>query len=80
MSAASAPAEACLRRAIDIAQHQHAKLWELRASIALARLLDQGGRRQEAHRLLSPVHDWFTEGLDAADLVEARVLLQQLSR
>jgi predicted ATPase len=33
----------------------------------------------EAHRLLAPIYGWFTEGLDTADLQQARVLLQQLA-
>ena len=34
---------------------------------------------QEVRALLAPVYGWFTEGFDAADLQEARVLLEQLS-
>ena len=33
----------------------------------------------EARDLLAPVHDWFTEGFDTADLKEAKSLLNQLS-
>jgi hypothetical protein len=31
-----------------------------------------------ARGLLEPIHNWFTEGFDTADLIEARALLQQL--
>jgi hypothetical protein len=30
----------------------------------------------EAHRMLSEVYNWFTEGFDTADLKEARALLE----
>jgi hypothetical protein len=30
------------------------------------------GKRDEAHDLLAPVYDWFTEGFDTLDLKEAK--------
>ena len=33
----------------------------------------------EARSLLAPVYDWFSEGLNTADLVEARELLDALA-
>ena len=71
-------AEACFRRALDVARHQQAKSWELRAAINLSRLWQQQGKRPEAHALLAPIYDWFTEGFDTADLQEARALLEEL--
>jgi predicted ATPase len=38
------------------------------------------GRSDDAHALLSPVHDWFTEGFDTADLTDAKALLDQMNR
>ena len=38
-SSATAEAEACFRRAIEIARSRSAKWWELRATVSLARLL-----------------------------------------
>ena len=35
-------------------------------------------KRRAAYDLLSPVYGWFTEGLEAADLQEARSLLDEL--
>jgi hypothetical protein len=29
--------------------------------------------------LVTPVYDWFTEGLDTADLQDAKALLEELS-
>jgi hypothetical protein len=33
----------------------------------------------EAHRMLSEVYNWFTEGFDTLDLQEAKALLDKLS-
>ena len=52
---------------------------QLRASVSLARLWCDQGKRTEARELLTPVYDWFTEGFDATDLVEANALLHELA-
>jgi predicted ATPase len=75
-----AQAEACFQQAMAIARRQQAKSWELRAATSLSRLWLQHGKCQEAHDLLAPIYGWFTEGLDTADLQEAKVLLEELSR
>jgi class 3 adenylate cyclase/predicted ATPase len=72
-------AETCFQHAIHIAQSQQAKSWELRATTSLAKLWQQQGKRQEAHDLLAPVYNWFTEGFDTADLQEAKALLDALA-
>jgi predicted ATPase len=54
------------------------KLWELRATIGLARLWRDQGKRTEARDLLVPVFGWFTEGFAATDLKEAKALLEEL--
>jgi predicted ATPase len=71
-------AETCFQHALDVARHQQAKSWELRAATSLARLWQQQGKRQEAYDLLAPIYGWFTEGFDTADLQEAKALLQEL--
>jgi len=71
-------AEICFEQARDIAVHQHAKAWELRATMSLCRLWREQGRRQDAHHLLEPVYNWFKEGLTTQDLLEARALLDSL--
>jgi len=71
-------AEACLQRAITVARNQGAKLWELRAAVALGRLWRDQGKPQQARELLAPVYDWFTEGFDTLDLKEAKALLDEL--
>jgi predicted ATPase len=60
------------------ARRQQAKSWELRTAMSLARLWQGQGKRQEAYKLLAPVYDWFTEGIDTKDLQEAKSLLAEL--
>ena len=72
-----AEAETCFHHALEIARHQQAKSFELRAATSLARLWQQQGKRQEAHDLLAPVYHWFTEGFDTADLQDAKALLDE---
>ncbi|HJY49338.1 MAG TPA: hypothetical protein VJ349_12005, partial [Stellaceae bacterium] len=72
-------AETAMQQAIDVAQRQNAKSWELRGAMSLARLRRQQGRPQEAVALLAPVLGWFTEGFDTADLKEAKALLDELT-
>jgi len=74
-----AEAEACFHHALDMARTQQARSFELRAATSLARLWQQQGKRAEAHALLAPVYDWFTEGFDTADLQEAKALLDALA-
>jgi class 3 adenylate cyclase len=71
--------EADLRQAMAIARRQHAKLLELCAAAALARLWGEQGRRAEARDLLAPVFGWFADGFDAANLIAARNLLDELA-
>ena len=74
-----AEAERCLRTAIDAARRQDARLFELRASVSLARLLRNTSRRDEARTMLTEIYNWFTEGFDTADLKEAKALLEELA-
>ncbi|MEM7125610.1 MAG: AAA family ATPase [Chloroflexota bacterium] len=72
--------EACYQRALDIAEEQSAKMLSLRATVSLCRLWARLGKLREAHQMLQEIYDWFTEGFDTPDLVEARELLRQLSQ
>ena len=63
---------------LDWAHEQQAKSWELRTSVSLARLWQSQDKHKEAHDLLAPVYDWFTEGFDTHDLKEAKALLEEL--
>jgi predicted ATPase len=71
-------AETWLQQALDVARRQQAKSLELRAAMSLSRLWQQQGKRTEARELLAPIYGWFTEGLDTADLQEAKALLEEL--
>lgn len=71
-------AQSCFEQAIAIANAQSAKSWELRAATSLARLWADQGKRNDAHDLLAPIYNWFTEGFATADLREAKVLLEEL--
>jgi class 3 adenylate cyclase/predicted ATPase len=77
--AAPASAEACYRRALDVARRQGARSLELRAAVSLSRLWQAADRHDEARVLLAPVYERFTEGLDHPDLREAAALLDELS-
>jgi class 3 adenylate cyclase/predicted ATPase len=74
-----AEAETCFRQAVDVARHQGAPGWELRAATSLSRLLGRQGKRDEGRQTLAPVYDRFTEGFDTADLREAKAILEELS-
>jgi predicted ATPase len=73
-------AETGFREAIALAQSLSAKSWELRATMSLARLLRNANRRDEARTMLAEVYNWFTEGFDTPDLMDAKALLDELSR
>jgi predicted ATPase len=70
--------EQCFQHALGIAREMEAKSFELRAATSLARLWQQQSKHVEAHALLAPVYDWFTEGYDTQDLKDAKALLEEL--
>ena len=75
-----AEAENCFRSAIERAPKFNDKMTELQAATGLARLLASRGDRDEAHAMLSDIYNWFTEGFDTADLIEAKTLLEELDQ
>jgi predicted ATPase len=77
---AEAEAERQFLDALKTARSQEAKSFELRVCMSLARLWQKQGKQQDALELLSPVLDWFTEGLDTGDLKKANSLLKVLSK
>jgi len=77
--AQSGEAEACFQQALVVARHQQAKSLELRATMSLARLWQQQGKRAQACELLAKIYGWFTEGFDTADLKDAKALLDELA-
>jgi adenylate cyclase len=69
-------AEECLRRALDVARAQGARLVELRAAVALARHYQRSGRAPEARELLVATHAPFVDSRPAApEIAAARQLL-----
>jgi predicted ATPase len=72
-------AQTALEKALRVARRQQAKSYELRAATSLARLRGEQGRRVEARELLAPVHGWFTEGFDTANIKNAAALLDELA-
>jgi DNA-binding SARP family transcriptional activator len=71
--------ETVYHQSLAFARKQAAKSFELRSSLALARLWQAQGRQCEAYQLLAPIYGWFTEGFDTPDLIEARQLLDTLT-
>lgn len=71
-------AEVCFEKSLSIARHQEAKSWELRTAVSLSRLMIAQNRHDDAYSLLKPIYEWFTEGFDTVDLIDARELLRIL--
>ena len=70
--------EASLKRSLELAIVQGAKVFELRAAIGLVDLWRRQGKRKEGRLLLRPICDWFTDGRDTPEFKEAKVLLDHL--
>jgi predicted ATPase len=67
-------ADACVRRALDIARQQEARSLELRSALSLTRVA-VGAAETRARELLRSVYASFTEGFDTEDLQDAKALL-----
>lgn len=68
-----------LETAIATSQAQAARLYELRATTALAEILAMQGRKVEGYRRLSDLYGWFTEGHRGPDLRAAQAVLEIVS-
>jgi class 3 adenylate cyclase/predicted ATPase len=68
-------AEAAFMRAIEIARSQQTRIFELRASLSLAKLYQTTGRDHIASELLVPALVGFNVGPDVPDVEEAQRLL-----
>jgi len=75
---AQSAAEQSFRTALEIAHRRAAKIQELRAATGLSHLLIASGRKAEVRGVLEPIYNWFTEGLDTAQLMAAKSLLDSL--
>jgi predicted ATPase/DNA-binding winged helix-turn-helix (wHTH) protein len=69
----------CLTEALAVAKAQSALALELRSTIALTRLLAEGGQRDQARNDLALVYSRFTEGSETADMRAARELMEELA-
>jgi predicted ATPase len=70
--------ETCFHDARHLASQRQARSLELRATISLARLWRDQGQQNDAQLVLKKAYDWFTEGGDTADLMDAKALLDEL--
>jgi predicted ATPase len=75
---AEAEAIGCFHQALTVARQQQAKSLELRAAMSLSRQWQRQRQHKDAYPLLADVYAWFSEGLDTADLQDAKVLLAEL--
>ena len=63
--------------ALAVARKQAARWLELLAATSLAHRWCDRGNRPQAHSLLAPVYEWFTEGFDLPALMDAKALLDR---
>ena len=68
--------EAAYNQAIELARHQEARLFELRATTALTRFQRTKESRTDALDSLGSLYGWFTQGFETVDLKEAKALLE----
>jgi predicted ATPase len=68
-------AEVALQRAMEIARDQHARTFELRAGLALARVYQATKRDASARALLTSVLEGFSPTQDLSEIEQARLLL-----
>jgi len=72
-------AYAAFTSSIETSQGQEARMFELKGATGAARCLHRMDRSEGGRELLAQAYDWFTEGFDVPDLIEAKTLLGELS-
>jgi len=77
--AGSAALEAAWRAAIESARAKAMRLFELRSTVGLARLLSARGERAGAREMLGSLLETFKEGAENFDIGEANRLLLDLA-
>ena len=75
---AQAEAEVCFRHAMVVARAQGARLFELRAAVALGQQRCEVEERRRRKTQLAAVLAGFEEGLDSQDIKEASALVERL--
>ena len=78
-SANPAPAEEAFQTAIAVAKQQGTRSFELRATLALAKLYQATGRPADAHAVLAPPLDGFSPSLEMPEIAEAMLLSARLA-
>jgi tetratricopeptide (TPR) repeat protein len=68
--------EEYLIKAIKLANKQSARVFELRATVDLARLWKKHGKAEKGYEMLKETLKGFKEGHDSAELLEAREVLE----
>jgi predicted ATPase len=76
--AAEKDIEELFLKSLDVSRKQKAKMFELRTTMSLGRLLKERGKKAEARKMLEDLYGWFTEGFDFPDLKEAKAFLDEL--
>ncbi|MGD2113937.1 MAG: transcriptional regulator, partial [Acidobacteriota bacterium] len=71
--------EESFAKAAELCREQGAKALELRTAMSVARFRDRAGDRTAGRDELAACYEWFGEGLETPDLVEAGKLLRELS-
>lgn len=71
-------AESLFQQSLSEAENQNARALQLRAATSLSRLYNNSGKADDARQILQPIYEWFTEGLDTHDLLQAKELLDSL--
>jgi predicted ATPase len=74
-ASAVAAAAHCFDQSLSVARTQNARSLELRTAMSLVRFSRDYEKAHTAVNLISPILERFTEGLDTADLLEARALV-----
>jgi tetratricopeptide (TPR) repeat protein len=78
--AGSAALEAAWCAAIESARAKSMRLFELRSTVGLARLLGARGERSAAREMLGPLLESFKEGSESFDISQANRLLLELAK
>ena len=77
--ASLAPAEEAFQAAIAVAKQQATRSFELRATLALAKLFQSTDRAAEAHAVLAPALEGFSQTPKMPEFAEAQALMERLA-
>jgi predicted ATPase len=71
-------AEGGFLTAIDIAQRQEARSFDLRAALSLVRLYQSTGRAADVHAVLAPAFEGFSPNPEFPEIAQAQALLAEI--